>query len=181
MDSSPVVHQEAINAAVMQIRKGDDKWHLKPLVPVASSKLGSKAKYLFHRIGARIIALRQPPGTVADGLKIYRESIGRAYRYVDKAAESNPLEASWNVLRIIFLSSFFVRSFGKFYAAQQSSPNFVPASKALDPSLSAGWYFGITRPSWSPGVNSRHQSTYHAGHGIIPSSNLPSPFTRFLV
>ncbi|KAF4564786.1 hypothetical protein EYR40_010957 [Pleurotus pulmonarius] len=181
MYSSSANNQEAVKAAVMQIRKGGGTRHLNPLVPIVSSKLGSKIKNLFHRNGLRILALKHPLRSVADGLKLYRESTGRACRYVDKAAESNLLEANWNVLRIIFLSSFFVRSFGKFYAAQQSSPNFVPASKALDPSLSAGWYFGITRPSWSPGVNSRHQSTYHAGHGIIPSSNLPSPFTRFLV
>lgn len=110
------MHQEAVKAAVLQIRKGGGKWHLKPLVPVASSKLGSRTKYLFHKNGARILALKQPPGSVEDGLRLYQESIGRAYRYVDKAGESNTLE---------------------FYAAQESSPNFVPASRKLDPSLSA--------------------------------------------
>ncbi|KAF4583497.1 hypothetical protein EYR38_002248 [Pleurotus pulmonarius] len=52
MDSSSAMYQEAVKAAVMQIRKGGDKWHPKHW---------------------------QPPGTVADGLKIYRESIARAY------------------------------------------------------------------------------------------------------
>lgn len=137
MNPSSTMHQEAAKAAVLQIRTGGGKWHLKPLVPVASSKLGSKTKYLFHKNGARILALKQPPGSVEDGLRLYQESIGRAYRYVDNAGKSNTLEASWNVLRILTLSSFFVRSFVKFSAAQESSPNFVPASRKLDPSLSA--------------------------------------------
>ncbi len=109
------------------------------------------------------------------------QDISRIHRAGMLTKPPNLLEVSQNVLRIIFLSSFFVRSFGKFCAAQQSSPNFVPASKALDPSLSAApslvlWHPATKLELWG----SLGTSRCHAGHGIIPSSNLPSPFTRFL-
>ncbi|KAF4583490.1 hypothetical protein EYR38_002241 [Pleurotus pulmonarius] len=77
MDPSSAMHQEAVKAAVLQIRKGGEKWYLKPLIPVASSKLGSKIKYLFHQNGARILALKQPPGQeVLAALRSRFEEVG---------------------------------------------------------------------------------------------------------
>lgn len=85
----PSLLEEAGQAALLAIRQGGE-WHFYALAIYASlklnSKLNSKIEYLFDGTDRNnIVALKQPRGTVHDGLELYKRGVALVYRYIDIA------------------------------------------------------------------------------------------------
>lgn len=77
--------EEAARAALLAIRQGGE-WHFHPLAVYASLKLNSKIQCLFDGADRNnIVVLKQPRGTVYDGLELYKRGVALVYRYIDTA------------------------------------------------------------------------------------------------